>query len=105
VNKRLLLRLLCWAGVIGIVVLLVFANTYDVPTTSHWEPGHEECEPADYGHPPGCRWVPGEWVDEKDYSDVPLYVEIGSHWGLIPCIIVGLVLLWGGVNLWGMEKK
>lgn len=84
-------KALCWIGVIAIAVIILSASRYDVPVTG----GHYELFEGSRGDS-GQRggWA---WVEEKDYSNVPLFVKIGMEYGLITAI-GGALLLWGALK-------
>jgi len=74
-------KLLCWAGVIFIVIIMLSASRYDVPVTAG---------PREYG---------GDvWVEEKDYSNVPWWVKMGSEYWFF-------TVMAGGFFLYGALKK
>jgi len=76
------------AGVVAIIALLTAAQLYDAPVISG-----------------SGRWVyveqfegrqAGEvWIEDRDYSNAPLYVKAGKEYGLIPAVLgVILLILW-----------
>jgi hypothetical protein len=74
---------LLWGGaaayVIAFLVFLIGGWTYDAPVTGgHWSEPELVCK-SDVGP---CGETAPVWVEEKDYSEAPLYARVSHDYSL-----------------------